>query len=159
MEAIDQAAFAFDPRVGVIVAVMVGFLVFAVALDLTWAGLQRVLRAPKAPVVGLVAQFGILPAVAFGVGLYLTDVPSVALGLLLVACCPGGALSNYLTGVARGDVGVSVEFHAVRFQGSTVTWTAPSTSLPAVALIALSTSSRPNSCEQTSSIGQRPDAT
>ena len=113
MEAIDQAPFNFDPRIGLIVGIMVGFLVFAVALDLTWAQLRRVLTSPRAPVIGLVAQFGILPAVAFGAGLYLTDVPSVALGLLLVTCCPGGALSNYLTGVARGDVATSVSMTTV----------------------------------------------
>lgn len=113
MEAIDQAPFNFDPRIGLIVGIMVGFLVFAVALDLTWEQLRRVVRSPKAPGIGLFAQFGILPAVAFGAGMYLTDVPSVALGLLLVTCCPGGALSNYLTGVARGDVATSVSMTTV----------------------------------------------
>lgn len=92
---------------------MVGFLVFAVALDLTWEQLRRVVRSPKAPGIGLFAQFGILPAVAFGAGMYLTDVPSVALGLLLVTCCPGGALSNYLTDVARGDVATSISMTTV----------------------------------------------
>ena len=113
MEAIDQAPFNFDPRLGLIVGIMVGFLVFAVALDLTWEQLRRVVRSPKAPGIGLFAQFGILPAVAFGAGMYLTDVPSVALGLLLVTCCPGGALSNYLTGVARGDVATSISMTTV----------------------------------------------
>lgn len=113
MEAIDQAPFNFDPRIGLIVAIMVGFLVFAVALDLTWEQLRRVLKSPKAPAIGLLAQFGILPAVAFGAGMYLNDLPSVALGLLLVTCCPGGALSNYLTGVARGDVATSVSMTTV----------------------------------------------
>ena len=113
MEAIDQAPFNFDPRIGLIVGIMVGFLVFAVALDLTWEQLRRVVRSPKAPGIGLFAQFGILPAVAFGAGMYLTDVPSVALGLLLVTCCPGGALSNYLTGVARGDVATSISMTTV----------------------------------------------
>ena len=113
MEAIDQASFNFDPRIGLIVGIMVGFLVFAVALDLTWEQLRRVVRSPKAPGIGLFAQFGILPAVAFGAGMYLTDVPSVALGLLLVTCCPGGALSNYLTGVARGDVATSISMTTV----------------------------------------------
>jgi bile acid:Na+ symporter, BASS family len=113
VEAIDQAPFNFEPRIGLIVGIMVGFLVFAVALDLTWAQLRRVLKSPRAPVIGLVAQFGILPAVAFGAGLYLTEVPSVALGLLLVTCCPGGALSNYLTGLARGDVATSVSMTTV----------------------------------------------
>ena len=113
MEAIDQVPFTFDPAIGLIIAIMVGFLVFAVALDLTWEQLRRVLESPRAPAIGLLAQFGILPAVAFGAGVYLTDVPSVALGLLLVTCCPGGALSNYLTGIARGDVATSISMTTV----------------------------------------------
>ena len=59
---IDQAQFNFSPTLGLAVAVMVGFLVFAVALDLTWAQFQRVLRKPKAPLIGLVAQYLILPS-------------------------------------------------------------------------------------------------
>jgi BASS family bile acid:Na+ symporter len=91
---------------------MVGFLVFAVALDLTWDQLRRVLRKPKAPGIGLLAQYLVLPGVAFGVGLLMAATPSIALGLLLVACCPAGALSNYLTGVARGSVATSVSMTA-----------------------------------------------
>ncbi|HMB62368.1 MAG TPA: bile acid:sodium symporter family protein [Eudoraea sp.] len=113
MDDINQIPFSFDPRIGMIVGVMVGFLVFAVSLDLTWEKLLRVLKRPKAPTIGLVAQFGILPAVAFFTGLNLTDSPSIALGLLLVTCCPGGALSNYLTGVAKGDVATSISMTAV----------------------------------------------
>ena len=114
---LDQATFQFSQRAGVAVAVMVGFLVFAVALDLTWAQFRRVLERPAAPAIGLIAQFVILPAVAFGVGALLGSAPSIALGLVLVASCPGGALSNYLTGVARGDVATSISMTAV----STVT--------------------------------------
>jgi BASS family bile acid:Na+ symporter len=113
MDDINQIPFNFDPRIGMIVGVMVGLLVFAVSLDLTWEKLLRVIKRPKAPTIGLIAQFGILPAVAFIAGLYLTDEPSIALGLLLVTCCPGGALSNYLTGVARGDVTTSISMTTV----------------------------------------------
>jgi BASS family bile acid:Na+ symporter len=113
MEAIDQALFNFSPEIGLAVAVMVGFLVFAVALDLTWDQFRRVLRKPKAPGIGLLAQYLILPGVAFGVGLLMAGTPSIALGLLLVACCPAGALSNYLTGVARGSVATSVSMTAI----------------------------------------------
>jgi BASS family bile acid:Na+ symporter len=45
--------------------------------------------------------------------LYLTNEPSIALGLLLVTCCPGGALSNYLTGVAKGDVATSISMTTI----------------------------------------------
>jgi BASS family bile acid:Na+ symporter len=113
MQEIDQALFNFSPRAGLAVAVMVGFLVFAVALDLTWDQFRRVLKKPKAPGVGLLAQYVLLPGVAFGVGLLMAGTPSIALGLLLVACCPAGALSNYLTGVARGSVATSVSMTAV----------------------------------------------
>ena len=113
MDDINQIPFNFDPRMGMIVGVMVGLLVFAVSLDLTWEKLLSVIKRPKAPTIGLIAQFGILPAVAFIAGLYLTDEPSIALGLLLVTCCPGGALSNYLTGVARGDVATSISMTTV----------------------------------------------
>ena len=113
MEAIDQALFNLSPKIGVAVAVMVGFLVFAVALDLTWNQFRRVLQNPKAPGIGLFAQYIILPGVAFVVGLLMTATPSIALGLLLVACCPAGALSNYLTGVARGSVATSVSMTAI----------------------------------------------
>ena len=109
----DQAQFNFSPTLGLAVAVMVGFLVFAVALDLTWAQFQRVLRRPKAPLIGLVAQYLILPSVAFAVGRMTVEKPSIALGLLLVTCCPAGALSNYLTGVARGSVATSVSMTAI----------------------------------------------
>ena len=113
MDNINQLPFNFDPRIGMIVGIMVGFLVFAVSLDLTWDKLLRAIKNPKAPTIGLVAQFGILPAIAFMAGLYLTSEPSIALGLLLVTCCPGGALSNYLTGVAKGDVATSISMTTI----------------------------------------------
>jgi BASS family bile acid:Na+ symporter len=113
MGSIDQALFIFNPKIGLAVAVMVGFLVFAVALDLTWDQFRRVLKKPKAPGIGLLAQYLILPGVAFAIGLLMASTPSIALGLLLVACCPAGALSNYLTGVARGSVATSVSMTAV----------------------------------------------
>ena len=112
MQSIDRATFSFSPAFGIAVAFMVGFLVFAVALDLKWAQFRRVFERPRAPSVGLIAQFLLLPAVAFLVGRGIVDTPSVALGLLLVACCPGGALSNYLTSVAEGDVATSISMTA-----------------------------------------------
>lgn len=113
MEAIDQASFNFSPTVGLVVGVMVGFLVFAVALDLTWNQFHRVFSRPRAPLIGLAAQYLILPSVAFGIGLMMVDTPSIALGLLLVTCCPAGALSNYLTGMVRGSVATSVSMTAI----------------------------------------------
>ena len=49
MEDINQIPFNFDPRIGLIVGIMVGFLVFAVSLDLTWEKLQKVLKSQRPP--------------------------------------------------------------------------------------------------------------
>lgn len=102
MEPIDQALFNFSPRAGLAAAIMAGFLVFAVALDLTWDQFRRVLKSPKAPGVGLAAQYLILPAAAFGIGLLMAATPSIALGLLLVTCCPalpgvGASIANLIS--------------------------------------------------------------
>ena len=68
MDDINQILFNLDPRSGIIVGVMVGFLVFAVSLDLTWEKMLRALRKPKAPGIGLDSQFGILPAIVYWAG-------------------------------------------------------------------------------------------
>ncbi len=113
MQTIDQAQFQFDPRAGIVIGVMVAIMVFGVALDLRWEQFRRILRDPRAPIVGLLAQFVVLPGIAFAISCVFIRTPSVALGLLLLASCPGGAVSNYMTHLARGDVATSVAITAV----------------------------------------------
>lgn len=113
MERIDQAHLDFDPRLGTIIGVTAAIMVFSVALDLRWDQFRRIVKDPKAPIIGLIAQLVILPAIAFAIGRTLVDTPSVALGLLLVAACPGGSVSNYMTSLAKGDVATSVTITAV----------------------------------------------
>ena len=68
MDDINQIPFNFDPRIGMIVGVMVGFLVFAVSLDLTWEKLLRVIKRPKATTI-LPVLFTFVIAVGLGWGL------------------------------------------------------------------------------------------
>jgi BASS family bile acid:Na+ symporter len=121
MSTIDQAHLDFDPRIGIVIGVMVAIMVFGVALDLRWDQFRRVLRSPRAPVVGFIAQLVILPAIAYVISRTLVHTPSAAVGLLLVACCPGGSVSNYMTHLARGDVATSVTVTAVTTVGSILT--------------------------------------
>ncbi|HEU5057626.1 MAG TPA: bile acid:sodium symporter [Kofleriaceae bacterium] len=113
MQPIDRATVEFDPRLGLIIGVLAAVMVFAVALDLRWEHFRRLARNPRPPIVGLVAQLVILPAIAYLVARALVDTPSVALGLFLVASCPGGSVSNYMTSLARGDLATSVTITAV----------------------------------------------
>jgi bile acid:Na+ symporter, BASS family len=113
MDPVDQQHFNFDPRLGIALGIMVAIMVFSVALDLRWEQFRRLFRDPRAPIVGIIAQLVVLPAIAYLIARYMIDSPSVALGLLLVASCPGGAVSNYLTYLSKGDVATSVTITAV----------------------------------------------
>jgi BASS family bile acid:Na+ symporter len=100
--------------------VLLAFMMFGVSLSLRLADFRRIVRAPVAPAVGLVAQFVLLPA-GTCLATYLLDLdPELALGMMLVAACPGGSFSNVLTWLARGNVAVSVSMTAVSSLAATV---------------------------------------
>lgn len=87
-------------------------MLFAVALELRLADFQRVLRMPTVVLVGLVPQFVLLPVATLIVTL-LVDLPSaVEAAMLLVACCPGGAMSNVITHFGRGNTALSLSLSA-----------------------------------------------
>jgi BASS family bile acid:Na+ symporter len=72
----------------------------------------RVTRYPKAVIVGLVNQIVVLPLVGFAIASILPLRPEIAVGLMIVAICPGGPSSNVLTYLAKGDVALSVTLTA-----------------------------------------------
>jgi BASS family bile acid:Na+ symporter len=88
-------------------------MMFGVALEMKFDDFKRVFVSPKAPMIGLGAQFILLPAFTFLLTLVLRPPPSMALGMILVAACPGGNLSNIITYLARGNCAVSVSMTAV----------------------------------------------
>lgn len=92
---------------------ILALMIFGVSLGLKPVDFVRIIKAPKAPLTGLAAQFVLLPAfTCAGIWLLKPD-PAIALGMLLVAACPGGNFSNIMTWIARGDVAVSVSMTAV----------------------------------------------
>lgn len=83
-------------------------IMIGMGLTLTWDDFARVGRAPLPILLGVFAQFVIMPLAGWGVGhLYGLSTP-FAVGLILVACCPGGTASNVIAYVARADVALSV---------------------------------------------------
>jgi BASS family bile acid:Na+ symporter len=83
------------------------FLMWVVGLQLRASHLWQVFRQPKALIVGLVVQVGLLPMMAFGIGHLLALPPVLFLGLLIIAISPGGITSNYVTLLAGADVALS----------------------------------------------------
>jgi BASS family bile acid:Na+ symporter len=92
---------------------VLAMMMFGIALSLTTADFKRVVSQPKGPVVGLAAQFILLPAMTCGLT-WLIPMPSeVALGLILVSCCPGGSFSNLMTYLSNGNTAMSVSMTGI----------------------------------------------
>lgn len=110
---LDQVRLNFNPQGLFVINAAIGLMMLGVALELKLDDFKRILIAPKAPGIGLGAQFILLPAFTFLLTLILRPPPSIALGMILVAACPGGNLSNIITYLARGNCAVSVSMTAV----------------------------------------------
>lgn len=111
--AVDQIRLNFNPQSLLALNVLIGLMMFGVSLDLKGSDFKRIFMAPKAPAIGLIAQFILLPAFTFLMTLVIAPYPSMALGMILIAACPGGNLSNIMTYLARGNAAVSVSMTAV----------------------------------------------
>jgi BASS family bile acid:Na+ symporter len=96
-----------------VLSLVLATMVFAVALELRVADFTRVAQAPRAVVAGLVPQFVLLPGATWLATLLLDLPPNVEAAMILVACCPGGSLSNVVTHHGRGNTALSVSISAV----------------------------------------------
>lgn len=108
MESLDNIQVNFNPAVLSVLNVVLGIVMFGVALDMRLADFMRIAVAGKAAAIGLCAQFFILPALTYMLVSIFNPPPAIALGMILVAACPGGNMSNFLTHHARGDTALSV---------------------------------------------------
>ena len=96
-----------------ILSLVLATMVFSVALELKVSDFTRVAQNPKAVVCGLVPQFLLLPGATWLATLALNLPPNVEAAMILVACCPGGSLSNVVTHFGRGNTALSVSISAV----------------------------------------------
>lgn len=92
---------------------MLGVIMFGMGMTLSAADFQQVLRRPRDVFSGAAAQYLIMPLLAYVLarGLRLSD--NLAVGLILLGCCPGGTASNVITFLAKGDVALSVSMTTV----------------------------------------------
>jgi BASS family bile acid:Na+ symporter len=110
---VDEVRLNFNPASLALLNAVIGFLMFGIALDTRVADFRRVMHMRVAMAVGIAAQFIVLPAATFALTLLLKPGPSIALGMILVACCPPGNVSNILTHRAGGNVALSVSMTAL----------------------------------------------
>ena len=88
-------------------------VMFGIALEISINDFKRLLQNPKPIFTGIFSQFLLLPAVTFLLVWLIEPIPSIALGMFMVAACPGGNISNFITHLAKGNSALSVSLTAV----------------------------------------------
>lgn len=88
-------------------------IMFGVALNLRVSDFGRLINQPKSVLVGVSSQFIMLPLVTLGLVYLIKPYPSIALGMFMVAACPGGVVSNFFSHLAKGNAALSISLTAI----------------------------------------------
>ncbi len=115
LQAFDHIRLNFSPAGLQVLNVALAFVMFGVALGIKLEHFKKLLMNPKSAIVGVVSQFFVLPFLTFVLTVLLKDfiTPTIALGMILVAACPGGNISNFISSLAKANVALSVSLTAI----------------------------------------------
>ena len=109
---IDDIRINFDSSGLWILNIAISIIMFGVALGISIDDFKRLLKKPKILFVGILSQFILLPAFTFIAILIIEPHPSFALGMMMIAACPGGNVSNFFSKMAGGNAALSVSLTA-----------------------------------------------
>ena len=87
---------------------MLGIIMLGMGMTMTVGDFKSVLQSPKAVMIGVLAQFMVMPGLAYALCKLLQLPTEIAIGVILVGCCPGGTASNVITYMAKGNTALSV---------------------------------------------------
>ncbi len=113
MESIDNVTLNFSDQNIFLLNISLGIIMFGVSLKLTPDDFKMVLANPLGTFVGVLSQFVVLPVLTFIIIWVLEPRPSFALGMMMVAACPGGNISNFFSALAKGNIALSVSLTAI----------------------------------------------
>ena len=113
MDILDSVRLNFSEGGFVFLNIILALIMFGVALEIKGENIKRILISPKPILVGLLSQYIVMPAFSFLCVLVLHPTPSVALGMILVAACPGGNISNFMSSMAKGNIELSISLTAI----------------------------------------------
>ena len=112
MQDLDNVRIHFDSGGLWVLNIALAVVMFGVALGISINDFKRLLSQPKLVLIGVLSQFILLPLLTFGVITLIKPQPSIALGMMMVAACPGGNISNFMTHLANGNTALSVSLTA-----------------------------------------------
>ncbi len=111
---IDHVVLDFSQDGKNMLNLTIAFIMFGVALELKLDDFKKLMKSPKPALVGILSQFILMPLLtfllAFSLKAFIT--PTIGLGMILVAACPGGNISNFMSALAKGNVALSVSLTA-----------------------------------------------
>lgn len=113
LKVLDSITLNFSQGGLLFMNITLAFIMFGVALEIKFENFKKVIYSPKSVIIGFTSQFLLLPILTFIFVMILKPTPAVALGMILVAACPGGNISNFISGIAKGNIALSVTLTAI----------------------------------------------
>jgi len=115
LQVLDSIHLNFTQESLFVLNLTLAFIMFGVALEIKPEHFKKVALNPKATIVGFFSQFFFLPLTTFILIIVFRNLitPTIALGMILVASCPGGNISNFISSLAKGNVALSVSMTAI----------------------------------------------
>ena len=110
---LDDVKINFDSHELWVLNIALAVIMFGVALGIKLDDFKRLFKQPKLVLIGVLLQFVLLPFVTFLLIIIIKPQPSIALGMMMVAACPGGNISNFMTHLANGNTALSISLTAV----------------------------------------------
>ena len=117
----NEVTLNFSPESLTVLNLCLAFIMYSVALHLQWSNLRYVLASPKAVLAGVASQYLVLPAVTAFMIYAFDPSPGLAAGMVLLAACPGGNVSNFFTLIGRGNIELSVTLTTISSLASAFT--------------------------------------
>ena len=113
MQGLDAININFSENNVLFLNICLGFLMFGVALDIKWADFKYVLESPKALLTGMVSQLILLPLMTVSLIWVIRPEYALALGMALIATCPGGNVSNYAVHLSKSNTALSITLTSI----------------------------------------------
>ena len=109
---LDNLKINFNDQELWAVNIILAVIMFGVALGITIDDFKRLFKHPKIVITGILSQFVLFPLITFILVYFIDPYPSIALGMFMVAACPGGNISNFATHLAGGNTALSISLTA-----------------------------------------------
>ncbi len=110
---LDNVHLNFDSEAQWVLNIALALVMFGIALEISVDDFKGLFHKPKIILTGVCSQFILLPAITFLLVLSIDPMASMALGMFMVAACPGGNVSNFITHLAGGNTALSVSLTAI----------------------------------------------